>query len=99
MPAFLAMLIGALITAAGTIAGKVLIGLGISVVTITGVQAGLSWAMSNVVSSFAGLPAEMSQLIAALGVGEFISIIASAITARMFLNGLTGDSIKKWVLK
>jgi hypothetical protein len=41
----------------------------------------------------------MVQLLAYAGVGEFISIIASAFAARMLLNGLTDGSIKKWAMK
>jgi hypothetical protein len=54
---------------------------------------------SQVVSALQGLPAEMVQLLAYAGVGEFISIIASAFAARMLLNGLTDGSIKKWAMK
>jgi hypothetical protein len=32
-------------------------------------------------------------------VGTFISIIFSALLARLVLNGLTSDKLKKWVTK
>ncbi|CAM3343177.1 DUF2523 domain-containing protein [Paracidovorax anthurii] len=99
MPVFLAALLGGLINIAGTLAGRVLLSLGMSVVTITGVSATLAWARSNVVSSFAGMPGQIVGMLSAMGLGSFLSIVISAITTRMLLQGLTGDAIKKWVTK
>lgn len=99
MPAFLAMLLGGLINVAGTIAGRVLIGLGISVITFSGLSVTLTWVKNQAISALQGLPAEMVQLLAYAGVGEFVSIVASAFAARLLLNGLTDGSIKKWVMK
>ncbi|ACM32321.1 MULTISPECIES: DUF2523 family protein [Diaphorobacter] len=99
MPAFLAMLLGGLINVAGTIAGRVLIGLGISVITFSGLSVTLTWVKNQAISALQGLPAEMVQLLAYAGVGEFVSIVASGLAARLLLNGLTDGSIKKWVMK
>ncbi|MFI8616131.1 DUF2523 domain-containing protein [Acidovorax sp. NPDC077693] len=99
MPAFVAMLMGALINIAGTLVGRVLIALGLSVVTFTGLSSTLDWAKNNVASSFGSMPSEVVGMLSMLGVGEFLSIILSAITARMLLQGLTDGSLKKWVLR
>lgn len=99
MPAFIAALMGALINIAGTLVGRVLVALGLSVVTFTGLSASLDWAKNNVVSSFSSLPPEVVGMLSMLGVGEFLSIILSAVSARMVLQGLTGGTVKKWVLK
>lgn len=99
MLAFLAMLLGGLINVAGTIAGRVLIGLGISVITFSGLSVTLTWVKNQAISALQGLPAEMVQLLAYAGVGEFVSIVASGLAARLLLNGLTDGSIKKWVMK
>lgn len=99
MPAFLPMLLGGLINVAGTIAGRVLIGLGISVITFSGLSVTLTWVKNQAISALQGLPAELVQLLAYAGVGEFVSIVASGLAARLLLNGLTDGSIKKWVMK
>lgn len=93
------MLLGGLINVAGTIAGRVLIGLGISVITFSGLSVTLTWVKNQAISALQGLPAEMVQLLAYAGVGEFVSIVASGLAARLLLNGLTDGSIKKWVMK
>lgn len=99
MPMFVAAIGGMLINLVGTLAGRILIALGISVVTYTGVSTSLDWLKSGAVSALGGLPADMLSLIAFMKVGVCISIITSAIAARAIINGISGDSFKKWVLK
>lgn len=99
MPAFIAALMGALINIAGTLVGRVLIALGMSVVTFTGVSTTLTWAKSNAVTALSALPVEVVGMLSSMGVGEFLSILLSALAARMTLQGLTGGTVKRWVLK
>lgn len=99
MPAVLASLLGGLIQIAGTLAGRVLIGLGIGVVTYTGLSTSLDWLKAQALSSMAGLPADLLGLMSYLKVGVCINVITSAIAARAVIQGLTGDTLKKWVLK
>lgn len=99
MPVFIAALGGMLINLVGTLVGRVLIALGISVVTYTGVNASLEALKMQAISSFAALPPEVYSMLAMMRVGQCISIITSAIAARMLLDGLTGDTFKRWVHK
>lgn len=97
MPILLASLLGGLINIAGSIAGRVLIALGISVITYSGLTASLSWLQSGAMSAMSGLPAQVLAIMALLKVGSCISMVTSAITVRMTLQGLTNGSIKKWI--
>lgn len=99
MPVFLASLLGGLISIAGAMVGRVLIALGLSVVTYTGLSVTLGVVKAELLNNIDGLPAEIVSLLAYMGVGQFINIITSALLARMVLNGLTGDTMKRWVLK
>ena len=99
IPVIAASLIGGLISVTGTIVGRVLVALGVGVVTYTGVQVGIDSLLSNLDSAISGVPADILGLLGFMRVGEAINIIISAMSARMLLNGLTGDTIKKWVLK
>ncbi|ODS92291.1 MAG: cobalt ABC transporter permease [Comamonas sp. SCN 65-56] len=99
MPVFIAAIGGALISLVGTLVGRVLIALGISVVTFTGLSTSLDWMTAQAITAFSGLPAEMFSLIAYMKVGVCISIVTSAISARMLINGISGDTFKRWVLK
>lgn len=100
MPVVLASLLGGLINIAGTLAGRVMIALGISVVTFTGISSSFTFLKTAALSSLSGLPSQLVSLMSYLGIGQAISIIFSAILARAALSGLgpTG-SIKKWVMK
>lgn len=97
MPVFISAFLGGLAGMAGSLVGRVLVALGVSVVTYTGMSTSLAFAKQQFIDSVAALPPEVVGLLSAAGVGSFISIITSALTARLVLNGLTGDTIKRWV--
>lgn len=99
MPALLASLLGGLITISGSIAGRVLLALGISVLTYTGTNAALDFLKVQAVASLSALPVQVVGMLAVMKVGQCISIVFSAIVARQVQQGLTGDSFKRWVLK
>lgn len=99
MPVFIAAIGGMLINLVGTLVGRVLIALGISVVTYTGVSVTLDALKAQAIGAFAGLPPEVFGLLGVLQVGPCISIVTSAIAARMVINGLAGDTFKKLVHK
>jgi len=97
MPAFIAMLLGGLISIAGTLAGRVLLQLGFGIVTYVGVTTTISYLQSQALASLDGAPAQLVQLIAFLGVGESFSIVMSAIAVRATLNGIQSNSFKRLV--
>lgn len=99
MPAILMSLLGGLISIAGSLVPRVLIALGISVATYTGLSPTLGFVKAQMLEALSGLPAEMVGLLSFLGVGQFINIVTSALLARMALNGLQGDTMKRWVKK
>lgn len=92
-------LIGALIQVAGTLVGKVLISLGIGYAVYSGVDTSLTWAKAQVISSISGAGAQAVAAAGALKLGKVISILFSALVARLTLNGMTSGTIKKMVLK
>lgn len=97
MPVFIAAIGGMLINIVSTLAGRVLIALGIGVVTFTGVNTSLTWLKGQAIASITSLPPEVFGMLSMMKVGVAISIVTSAITARLILNGLSGDSFKRWV--
>jgi hypothetical protein len=99
MPVFIAALLGALVQAAGTLVGKVLISLGIGYVAFTGVDASVEWARTFVMSQISGLGAQTVATASALNLGTCISLLTSALMARLVLNGLTGGTLKRMVQK
>lgn len=99
MPLFLAALAGALVSLAGTIVGRVLLSLGIGYFVYTGVDTSIAWARDVAVSRILSLDSQTVATASALQIGRAISILTSALVARMTLNGLTGGSIKKMLVK
>lgn len=99
MPVFIASLIGGLIQAAGTLVGRVLISLGIGYVSFTGVDASLTWLRQTIAAQWSGLPAQTMAVASALQLGSGVSVILSAIAARLVLEGMTSGTVKRMVLK
>lgn len=99
MPVFLAAFGGMLLNLAGSLVGRVLVSLGVGLVAYSGLSTSLTWLKNMAVASAMGLPPEVLGMMSVLRVGSSISIIFSAILARLVINGLSGDTFKRWVTK
>ena len=99
MPLFLAALLGGLVQAASSIVGRVLIALGIGYVSYTGINALLTLIKSQVVSYLVGAPGTVVSIMGLLKIDVAVSIIFSALAARLVLQGLTSDKVTRMVIK
>ena len=99
MPVFLAALIGGLVSAAGSLVGRILISLGVSYVSYKGLDVLFSGIQTAIQANISGLPSGVVGLMGILKIGTSINIIFSAIVVRLTLGGLTGGAVKKMVLK
>lgn len=97
MPIFLASLLGGLINIAGTLVGRVLLALGISAVTYTGLSQTFDFLRDQAINSFQALPPEIVGMLALMKVGSSFSIILSAIVVKWTLQGLTGGNMRRLV--
>lgn len=99
MPAILLAFGSLLLQLVGSIAGRALVGLGIGVVTYTGLNTTMAWVKSQAISAFLGLGPDVVGILGMLKVGQCINIVFSAMLARAVINGVQGDTFKRWVLK
>lgn len=99
MPAILLALGTLLLQIVGSMAGRVLVALGIGVATYTGISTTAGWVKSQAVSALLGLGPEVVGILGMLKVGVCINIIFSAMLARAVINGIQGDTFKRWVHK
>jgi hypothetical protein len=99
MPVFIAAIAGALIQITGSLVGRVLLALGLSVVTYTGVSTSLDNLKNAALQNATALPPDLLAIMSYMKVGESISIVVGAVVARAIINGVQNDSVKKWVLK
>lgn len=99
MPIFLAALGGMFLNIAGSLVLRVITSLGIGVVAYSGMSTTLDWLKGEIVNSAAGLPADVLGMMATMKVGASISIVFSAMVARLLINGMSGDTVKRWVTK
>lgn len=98
MPWFAAMIGKVLLMIAASMVARVLVSLGLSVVTYVGISRSLDWLKDRTITAFAALPPEIYSLLVYLKVGTCISILFSAMFASMLLQGLGGDTFKKWII-
>jgi hypothetical protein len=99
MPLLISSIIGGIVSALGTLVGRVLISLGIGYVTFTGVDASFEWAKAQFLGGLSGLPAGAVGLMGLLKVGVCVSMLLSALTTRLVISGLTSGTIKRMVTK
>lgn len=97
MPLFIGALLGGLIQIAGTLVGRVLLSLGIGFVVFSGLDTSLDWVKSEIISSIGQSGSQALAAASALRLGTCISILISALSARLLLNGLTGGTLKKMI--
>ncbi|MBB4225608.1 DUF2523 family protein [Variovorax guangxiensis] len=90
MPAFLpwvlAAFFGGLRYVAGSLAVQVLVGLGVGLVTYTGMDISLAYLKQQAIQALGGLPAEVIGALGYAKVGVFINIVTSAMVARMTMT-------------
>jgi len=99
MPVFIAALLGGLVSAAGSLVGRVLIALGVGFVTYQGLDVSLTFIKTQALTALNSLPPEIFQIASTLQVGTSINILASAYAAKMVIAGLTSGAVKKMVWK
>lgn len=91
------VLVGILADAIKGLVGRVLVALGIGVVTATGLTALMNTALSF--ASFGGGSAQFQAAIQAMGIPWFISTLLSAVTTKLTLKGLSSDSVSFWRMR
>lgn len=97
MPSLIAALLGALISGAGTLVGRVLLSLGIAYVSYSGIDTLVSFAKTNALQNLTQLPILAFQIVGVLQVGTCINILTSAFIARLVIRGLTSGALTRLV--
>ncbi|MRW85269.1 DUF2523 domain-containing protein [Pseudoduganella sp. FT26W] len=96
--AFLPALIGALAGAMGTLAGRVLIALGLGFVTYKGIDIGVAALKQSVISGVQSQSADIVGLLGFLWVDKALTVVFSAFTVALSMKAI-GGSVKKMVAK
>ena len=92
-------LIGALGVAAASLVGRVLLALGLSFVTYTGVEILMGTVMTSIRTNMSGMPASALSFLAYMWIDRAITMIFSAYTAAMFINMAGASKITRLVTK
>jgi len=99
MPIIIANLWTAFIGLVGVLVAKVLVSLGIGYVAYTGLDTAITWAKAEFLSGMAGLPAYAIGMASTMKIGVCVSMLLSALTARLVFAGMTSGAMKRMVTK
>lgn len=86
---FLAALIPSILAGLRTLIGQILVALGITAVTYTGLEKMVSGFKAEISNSITGLPSELLQLFYIAGGGVALNILLGAFTFYISLQGMT----------
>lgn len=87
-------LVGALIQVMGTFVGKALISLGIGYFAYKGIDASVGFAKSHFFQSLGGINATAVQIFGAMKGGQCVTMLFSALIARLTFKGMVGGVMK-----
>lgn len=92
---WIASLGGMLLRAIPGFVMQVLVTLGITALTYTGVDMAIDHFKADALAALGGLPPEVLGMVAYMKVGRAINIVFSAMLARMAYNGMKSGAIKR----
>lgn len=99
VPAVWAGLGALLLQVVGSLVGRVLLALSLSLVTFIGIGAFVSVALGYAKTSLTALPPDIVAFLGLTKIDVAITMVASAITGRMVVQGIQGGSLRRWVTK
>jgi len=102
MPLWIAALLGGLLSALGSIVGRVLVSLGLGLVVYTGLDTAITWFGSEIfarLNTAGGLSSTAMALLGVLQIGTCVNILLSALSVRLIVRGMTSGTVKRWVHK
>lgn len=90
---------GALISIASSLVGRVLLALGMGFATYTGINATLTYITGQFASYIGSTGAMVAGLAGVLKLDVGFAVLIAAVTARFLLDGISGGTFKKLVIK
>lgn len=99
MPALLMAIGGLLLQLAASMVGRVLLALGLSYVTYSGFDVGVTWLLDQIKANFTGMGADTASFLAWLWVDKAIGLIFSAYSAALVVKMAGGTKLTKLVTK
>ncbi|SPA23024.1 putative ABC-type Co2+ transport system, permease component [Cupriavidus taiwanensis] len=99
MPIWLLAVLGGLAWIVTSLVGRVLLALGLGYVSFTGLSAWVGSVKDLVLQNLYALPPEFVSVMSLVKLDTCVSILFSAISVRLVLEGLSSDTITKMVIR
>lgn len=99
MPAFFGFLATALLGIVGSVIGRVMVMLGLTVVYYRGLDVALTWFKAQIYTQFDAMPPSVIALIGVLQISTCVNILFTAMGVKVTLLGLNSEGFKRLVLQ
>ena len=99
MPLIIAALLGGIASAMGSLVGRALVALGVGFVAYEGIDTLMTFIKVQALSQISSLPPALVGFIGVMKIGVVLSILLSALTTRMVVQGLSSGVLKGRVTK
>lgn len=99
MPIWVASLIGGVLEVASSMVGRVLLAMGLGVVTYNGLDLGLAFFKQKMIDSLGSAGSIAVGMAGVLQLDVVMSIMIAAVTLKLLINGAQGGALKRWVVK
>lgn len=99
MPVWVAAIVGGFIEVCSTLVGRVLVALGIGLVTYSGLSTGLDLFKDKMAESVNSAGATAAGIIGVLQLDAAMSVLLAAVTLKMTLAGANSGTMKRWMTK
>ncbi len=88
---------GALMAFAGPVVGRILLALGIQLITFTGFNEGIGWVTDHIKSELQGMPSQVVSVLSTMQVDTALSLLFSAVAFRIAISW-AGGAMKRYMV-
>lgn len=99
MPVWVAAIVGGFLEVCSSLVGRVLVALGIGLVTYTGLNTGLNIFKEKMIASVNSAGTTAAGIIGVLQLDAALSVLLAAVALKMTLAGANSDVMKRWMVK
>lgn len=99
MPLWVAAIVGGFLEVCSSLVGRVLVALGIGLVTYTGMDAGLDFFRQKMIDALGSAGPAVVGMAGVLQLDVVLSILIAAVTLKLLLAGASSSTMKRWMVK
>ena len=97
--ALIPTIVGLLVSVVGSVIGRILFSIGMSVVYYRGVGVAVEWLRGQFFDRMGGLPESILQFLGVLQIGTCANMLFAVLMVKLSILGLQSDYIKRYIIQ